>query len=223
MIQEAIQEGKYLKDVAAELGVHPRTVRRAIARGGAPSGTRPHARKSKLDPYKATVDQWLSENVWNAVVIWREIQAAGYTGGPSILRDYMRPKRVLRPSRATVRFETAPGRQLQNDWGEIETVLGGVRQKIDFCVNTPGYSRRFHFWGTDSHDAEHTYEGLIRTFEYLGGVPAEVLVDNQKSTVIEHRIGDAVPLQSSVSRSGGPIWLSASRVPAVSGTDQGER
>ncbi len=192
MIQEAIKQGKYLKDVAAALGVHPRTVRRAITRGGAPPGKRPRARKSKLDPYKPTVDHLLTENVWNAVVIWREIQAQGYTGGPSILRDYLRPKRALRASRATVRFETAPGKQLQNDWGEIETVIGGVRRKIDFCVNTLGYSRRFHFWATDSHDAEHTYEGLIRTFEYLGGVPAEVLVDNQKSAVIEHRIGDAV-------------------------------
>ena len=142
MIQEAITQGKYLKDVAAALGVHPRTVRRAVARGGAPSGKRPGARKSKLDPYKRTVDGWLSENVWNAVVIWREIQAQGYPGGPSILRDYIRPKRALRASRATVRFETEPGRQMQNDWGEIEVVIGGVRQKIDFCVNTLGYSRR---------------------------------------------------------------------------------
>ena len=32
--------------------------------------------------------------------------------------------------------------------------------------------------------AEHTYEGLVRSLEYFGGVPEEVLVDNQKSTVL---------------------------------------
>ena len=43
------------------------------------------------------VDQLLAEGVWNAVVIWRELQAKGYAGGISILRDYLRPKRGLRP------------------------------------------------------------------------------------------------------------------------------
>jgi hypothetical protein len=55
---------------------------------------------------------------------------------------------------------------------------------VEFIVNTLGYSRRFHFWCTDCQDAEHTYEGLIRSFEYFGGVTQEVLVDNQKSAVL---------------------------------------
>jgi hypothetical protein len=35
-------------------------------------------------------------------------------------------------------------------------------------------------------DAEHTYEGLVRSFEYFGGVPQEVLVDNQKVAVVSN-------------------------------------
>lgn len=186
------ERGVYQKDIARELGVHPRTIRRALKRQGAPSGNRPGARGSKLDPYKADVDEQLKDEVWNAVVIFRRLQEKGYRGGVSILRDYIRPKRPLRKGRETVRFETPPGRQLQSDWGELWTVVGGERTKAHFIVNTPGYSRRFHFWCTDSEDAEHTYEGIIRTFEYLGGVTNEVLVDNQKTTVIKHRIGDRV-------------------------------
>jgi len=192
IIQEKAERGIYLKDIAAELGVHPRTVRRALRRGGAPSGKRPAARRSKLDPYKATVDRLLAEGVWNAVVVWREVQALGYTGGPSILRDYIRPKRELRRSRATVRFETKPGEQMQNDWGEIRTVVGSREQKVSFSVNTLGFSRRFHFWATDSQDAEHTYEGIVRAFEHFGGSVGEVLVDNQKAAVIEHRVGQEI-------------------------------
>lgn len=62
-------------------------------------------------------------------------------------------------------------------------------------MNTLGYSRRFHFWCTDSEDAEHTYEGLVRSFEYLGGVTEEVLLDNQKAAVIKHVIGQQVEYQ----------------------------
>ena len=192
MIQEKIAQGMYIKDIAEELGVHPRTVRRALKRQSAPRGVRPAARRSKLDPFKPLIDRLLAEGVWNSVVIQREIEAVGYTGKGAILRAYIQPKRVLRPARATVRFETEPGEQLQHDWAEIVTVIGGVAQKVFFAVNTLGYSRRFHVWATPSQDAEHTYEALIRSFEYLGGVPAEVLVDNQKSAVIEHRIGDAI-------------------------------
>lgn len=188
MIKALKKRGVYLKDIAAELGVHPRTVSRALRREGAPAVKR-KARGSKLDPYKAEVDRLLAEGVWNAVVILRELQAQGYTGGSTILRAYIHPKRAERQQRATVRFETPPGRQLQSDWGEVLTRIAGKEVKVYFLVNTLGYSRRFHFWCSDSQDAEHTYEGLIRSFEYLGGVTEEVLVDNQKAMVLEHRAG----------------------------------
>src|SRR5262245_30278764 len=110
-IQAQVAKGVYQKDIAAQLGVHPRTIRRALARGSAPSTKRPAARKSKLDPFKPAIDHLLQEGVWNAVVVLRELQAKGYDGEVSIVRDYLRPKRALRPSRATVRFETPPGRQ----------------------------------------------------------------------------------------------------------------
>jgi transposase len=177
--------GVYLKDIAEELGVHPKTVSRALKRGGAPNKMR-KKRGSKLDPYKAKVDRLLKEGVWNAVVILREIQAEGYTGGYTILREYIQPKRALRSGKATVRFETEPGEQLQTDWGELVTEIAGEPTRVHFIVNQLGYSRRFHFWCTDSQDAEHTYEGLIRSLEYFGGVAKEVLVDNQKSAVLEH-------------------------------------
>jgi len=192
MIRELREKGVYLRDIAAELGVHPKTVSRALARGGAPAGQRRRARRSKLDPFKATVDRLLGEGVWNAVVILREIQAQGYAGQISILKDYIRPKRALRASRATVRFETVPGVQLQHDWGEVLTVVGGERLRVHFAVNTLGFSRRFHFMAAPCADAEHTYESLVRTFEWFGGTPGEVLVDNQKAAVIEHSVGEAV-------------------------------
>ena len=59
MIHERIAQGVYVKDIAAEMGVHPRTVSRALRRGGAPPGQRPTARKSKLDPYKPMIDRLL--------------------------------------------------------------------------------------------------------------------------------------------------------------------
>lgn len=191
VIKTLKKRGVYIKDIAEELGVHPKTVSRALKREGAPKKSR-GKRGSKLDEYKPLVDKLLSEGVWNSNVILRELQAAGYSGSRTILRDYIKPKRATRQSKATVRFETKAGEQLQSDWAEIETEIGGERVKVQFIVNELGYSRRFHFWCTDSQDAEHTYEGLIRSFAYFGGVTQEVLVDNQKAAVINHRVGQEV-------------------------------
>ena len=191
-IRTQVERGVYKKDVAEQLGVHPRTVSRALERGGAPTGRKSVVRGSKLDPFKPVIDGLLREGVWNAMVILREIQARGYTGGTSILRAYIHPKRPLRRSRATVRFETGPGEQLQNDWGELITTVAGTPRKVFFNVSTLGFSRRFFFWCSERNDSEHTYEGLIRAFEYFGGATREVLVDNLKAAVISHRIGESV-------------------------------
>lgn len=186
--------GMYQKDIASQLGIHPKTVKRALARDDAPARVRVK-RGSKLDGYRAQVDEMLGRGIWNGAVILRELQKVGYTGGHTILRDYIQPKRAMRTAaeRKTVRFETPPGQQLQSDWGQVDVWIAGQQQRVHFIVNTLGYSRRFHFWCTDSEDAEHTYEGLIRSFEYFGGVPAQVLLDNQKAAVLLPRSNKGAP------------------------------
>jgi transposase len=47
---------------------------------------------------------------------FREFKAQGEAGGSTVVRKHIHPKRLLRPSNATVRFETAPGEQLQHGW-----------------------------------------------------------------------------------------------------------
>ena len=91
VIRTLKKRGVYQKEIAAELGVHPRTVSRAIQRGSAPQPQR-RSRSSKLDPYKPQIDRLLAEGVWNAVVILREIQVQGYDGGSTILRGYIQPQ-----------------------------------------------------------------------------------------------------------------------------------
>lgn len=184
VIKALAENGVYQKDIAEKMNVHPKTISRALKPGRMARKARPE-KESKLESYKPVIDRLLAEGVWNAVVILRELQDQGYDGEISLVRRYVQPKRVLRPSRATVRFETEPGKQLQSDWGEIKVEIAGQMVKVRFIVNQLAYSRRFHFWCTDSLDAEHTYEGLIRSFEYFGGIAEEVLVDNQKSAVLQ--------------------------------------
>jgi transposase len=53
-------------------------------------------------------------------------------------------RELLAEARATVRFETPPGRQLQVDFGERRVVIGGEAVRVHLFVATLGYSRRLH-------------------------------------------------------------------------------
>ena len=188
MIRDLRNQGRYLKDIAQELNCCTKTISRAIKRQGPPPERKVGVRKSKLDDYKPRVDQHLAKGIWNAEVIFSLLVAEGYQGGRTLLRTYIHPKRPLRQSQATTRFETEPGQQLQHDWGELMVEVGGVMEKVYFSVNTLGFSRRFFVWAAPCNDAAHTYESLVRSFEWFGGVTKDVLVDNQKAAVLAHAV-----------------------------------
>jgi transposase len=186
MIKEMKEQGAHLVDIAHKVGCSERTVRRYLALPAPKTGRRKAPRTSKLDPYRQVIDQYIQQDIWNGEVIFQKLRELGYTGGSTLVRMYINPKRPLRASKSTVRFETDPGVQLQHDWGETHTLIGADRCKINLAVNSLGYSRRFHVWCTDSQDAEHTYESIVQAFRYFGGVTRTVLVDNQKSAVLRH-------------------------------------
>ena len=65
MITERYRQGVYIKDIAAELGVAPKTVSRALKRGSEPP-KRPKRRPRKLDPFTGQIDEMLRDGIWNA-------------------------------------------------------------------------------------------------------------------------------------------------------------
>jgi transposase len=73
VIQALIRQGMYLCAIARQLGVHPKTVRRALARGRAPEGRRGR-RRSQLDPYRADIDRLLTAGVSTAAMLSPELR-----------------------------------------------------------------------------------------------------------------------------------------------------
>src|SRR5579871_83730 len=49
---------------------------------------------SKLEPFKGYLGERLQAGVWNARVLFRELLSRNYTGGYTILTDFLRPQRV---------------------------------------------------------------------------------------------------------------------------------
>ena len=75
---------------------------------------------TKLDEYKGQIDIWLEEAPYNAVRVLEKLQVQGFDGKYSIVKEYVRGKKMDMDEEATVRFETMPGLQGQMDWGYFE-------------------------------------------------------------------------------------------------------
>lgn len=58
------------------------------------------------------------------MVLWREIQSMGFTGGERIVRKFVTTLRPVQAVDSLVRFETVAGDQMQADWVEFRRRKG---------------------------------------------------------------------------------------------------
>ena len=103
----------------------PRTAKKYAGADTRPKYVLSEMKPSKLDAYKEQITVWLEEAPYSAERILEKIRENGFTGGHSIVREYVRNKKEQFDEKATVRFETMPGLQGQMDWAYFEdrTVL----------------------------------------------------------------------------------------------------
>ncbi len=178
------KHGMSLREIAREVGCAVNTVRSHLAADALPHYQRNKLRDTKLSPFHdylrerqaAARPEWIP-----ATVLLREIAARGYTGGHSQLRAYMHGLRPSLPADPVVRFETAPGEQMQVDWVEFRK---GRNPLYAFCA-TLGFSRMSFVEFVTDMKVETLIECHQHAFDAFGGVPKRVLYDNMKTVVIE--------------------------------------
>jgi transposase len=182
-IRVLARQGKGIRAIARELGVSRATVRRYLTDPEAgrygPRAPRPTKLGSFTDYLRERIaaarPNWIP-----ATVLLRELRERGYAGGISQLKAYLRPLKQVRPD-PVVRFETAPGEQMQADF----TVVRRGREPLLAFVATLGYSRATFVRFTVAEDADTLVECVRAALVYFGGVPRHILFDNPKTVVIE--------------------------------------
>ncbi len=63
----------------------------------------------KLEPFKAYLGERLQAGVWNSRLLLRELRSRNYTGGYTLLTDWLRPQREAAHVIAVRRFEQRQG------------------------------------------------------------------------------------------------------------------
>ncbi|MFZ2540230.1 MAG: IS21 family transposase [Gallionella sp.] len=178
------KHGMSLRKIAIAVGCAVNTVRSHLEVGTLPSYKRNKLRVTRLSPFHGYLmgRQAAAHPDWiPATVLMREIVARGYTGGSSQLRAYMHGFKPALPCDPVVRFETAPGEQMQVDWVEFRK---GRDPLYAFCA-TLGFSRMSFVEFVTDMKVETLIACHQHAFEAFGGIPKRVLYDNMKTVVIE--------------------------------------
>jgi transposase len=186
MILDLHRQGVTVSAIARRVGLDRKTVRRYIARGLEPPVYGPRKpRTTQLQQF----ERYLRERIaafpqLTGRRLHRELRDLGYTGGYTILTEFLRDIRPASGPEFEVRFETPPGRQAQVDFAHFRTVFTdepGAERIIWLFSLVLGHSRML--WGRFvlHQDLPTLLRCQAAAFEALGGVPEQVLYDRMRT------------------------------------------
>lgn len=167
------------------IGIDQKTAARWIRRDRFVKN-RGNPRISVLTAHKKRIQSLLDMHPYTAQQIFNMLKDEGFKGSYSVLSQYVSTMRA--PSRTaylTLNFE--PGEAAQVDFaycGHIQ--LEHTKRKFYAFIMTLCHSRMMFVEFIYRQNKEHFLQCHRNAFEYFGGVPKSVMVDNCKVAVLEH-------------------------------------
>jgi transposase len=199
MILDLHRQGVTVSAIARRVGLDRKTVRRYIVRGLEPPVYGPRKpRTTQLQRF----ERYLRERITvfpqlTGRRLHRELRDLGYTGGYTILTEFLRDIRPAAAPEFEVRFETPPGRQAQVDFAHFRTVFTdepGAERIVWLFSLVLGHRRML--WGRFvlHQDLPTLLRCQAAAFEALGGVPEQVLYDRMRTVFLREdtEAGDIV-------------------------------
>ena len=211
--------------MARELGLDRKTVKRSLAQARPAPYRRTVSRPTVVTPYLEYSCQRAGEVDYNAYRIFHELQERGYAGGYAMVKLAVRPLRAERDclAEATRRFETAPGRQAQVDWGTTWAQMGTQLVRVQVFVLVLGYSRRLSVELTQDQQLATLIACHEQALDWFGGRTEGVALRPSQHGGADTRPGGAGHrLEPPVLGFRTRLWLHAAAVPTLSGADEGQ-
>lgn len=142
---------------------------------------------STLEPWRAQIAQWFASGVQGTTIHATLRRNHGYAGSYSSVHRFLRQLAAEQPPDVPLRLEFAPAEAAQIDFGAGPTITDahtGEVFKTWFFVMTLCFSRHQY--------AEFVLDQTVatwlvchrRAFEWFGGVPGRLIIDNAKCAII---------------------------------------
>ena len=191
------EEGKTISAISKETGFDRKTIRHYLNQQDFNSPIVPAQKKAgfkKLEPFKADIDTWLTEDK-KAKRKQRHTAQRVYD---RLTRQYgdhfncsyrsvasyvsFKKKEIFKKSRAYLPLEHIPG-EAQADFGDCQFYERGKLYEAKFLNLSFPSSNKGYLQVFKGENAECLLEGLISIFSHMGGVPSCIWFDNASSIV----------------------------------------
>ena len=190
-VRLACRDGMSERAAARHFGVSRQSVRKML-QFSVPPGYRRTApvRRPKLDEFTGLIEQWLEDDRRHGYrkqrhtakrIFERLRDEHGFTGGYTIVKDYVREHR--RHRREMFVPLTHPPGHAQADFGEAWAVIAGVKQKVHFFAFDLPQSDASYVRAYRAATAEAWVDGHVHVFSFFGAVALSIVYDNDRCLV----------------------------------------
>ena len=196
------RDGLSLSEISRRTSLSRNTIKKWLKR---PQGTEPTYRRlprpGKLTPYEGMLTRALETDAHRpkrdrrtALKLCAELKAQGYTGGYTLVTDFVRHWRggggkALARAFVPLKFEL--GEAFQFDWSEEGLVIAGVWRRLLVAHMKLCASRAFVLVAYPSQGHEMLFDAHTRCFTAFGGIPRRGIYDNMKTAVDKVQPGKA--------------------------------
>jgi transposase len=189
-VRLACHDGMSERSAARHFGISRESVKKMMSFSVPPGYRRTAAiKRPKLDGFSEIIDQWLRDDIGQhrkqrhtaKRVFDRLRDEHGFTGGYTIIKDYVRDHQRRRQE-MFVPLHHAPG-HAQADFGEAIAIIGGIEQRAHFFALDLPHSDASYIRAYPAATAEAWVDGHVHAFAFFGRVPRSVLYDNDRCLV----------------------------------------
>jgi len=187
-VKTLANQGKLNKDIAVEMNCHRNTVSNILKREGIVE-KQTREKSSYFDTYHDRIAQYLKQGI-TRLRIWEILTEEygmdrTYDAMCKYIQAHFRKKQT-----AYVVQVTEPGEEAEVDFGYLGLVkdpVSGVMKKAYVFIMTLSYSRLSYYGITYNQTIRSFINAHIQAFEYLGGIPRKVKIDNLKAAILKNR------------------------------------
>lgn len=187
-------KGWSIRKIHRNLGYARQTIRKVIANSQQPKYEMKKPRSSPImDPYREVILKWLEDDR-NAPkkqrhtsrrIYHRLVEEHAFAGNESTVRRYVRKLRGTNLNQVYIPLTADWGEQAQVDWGRAKAKLGDRLTEVClFCLRMRA-SRVPFVWAFPTEKLEAFLSGHRLAFEWMEGVPRELVYDNPKTAVVK--------------------------------------
>ena len=186
-IQNLSKIGQKKQLIAKEFGCHRNTVRNIEKENPIKEKVNRSAKKHPLNEHRDFIESLLEKKLTIKRIYEELVEKKNYTKKYDNVKKYIRTQKLKAKNKVYIVLHSEPGEEGQVDFGYVGLTKDneGKMRKTWVFVMTLSHSRKAFYKIVYNQTVEEFIRCHKEAFEYFGGVPENVKIDNLKAAILE--------------------------------------